>query len=99
MGYTRSALAASSRRNAASTSSQRQGQPQQHLQAEPPPTSREMAQTAFSFVVTHMRDPANGMFHWNVTKQGQLVQPNKVIYGQWFVLYSFRYVCRCVRVL
>lgn len=49
-----------------------------------------MAKTAFEFVVEHMHDPATDLFRWTVTQDGQLLQDNKVIYGQWFVLYSFR---------
>lgn len=53
-------------------------------------SSQQMAKTAFDFVVQHMHDPSTDMFHWYTTRDGQLLQDNKVIYGQWFVLYSFR---------
>lgn len=54
------------------------------------PDSQQMALTAFEFVVKHMHDPSTDMFHWTTTQDGQLLQDNKVIYGQWFVLYAFR---------
>lgn len=62
---------------------------QRTKQRQPSPTSQQMAQTAYEFVVKNMYDRRTGMFHWNVTEDGRVIQNNKVIYGQWFVLYSF----------
>jgi len=81
-GYDTSATA--DRPAAVARLSKRQALQQQHL------TSKQMAKSAYDFVVKHMHDPSSGMFHWNVTQDGQVIQDNKVIYGQWFVLYSFR---------
>lgn len=54
------------------------------------PSSQAMAQSAYSFMVKHMHDPGTDMFHWTVARDGQLLQEDKVIYGQWFVLYALR---------
>jgi hypothetical protein len=71
---------------------QQQQQQQQHLQRQQQQllNSQQMAKTAFDFVVQHMHDPRTDMFHWTTNQDGQLLQDNKVIYGQWFALYAFR---------
>jgi mannose/cellobiose epimerase-like protein (N-acyl-D-glucosamine 2-epimerase family) len=51
-----------------------------------------MAKTAFDFMLQHLHDSKTGMFHWLVTREGQLLQDNKVIYGQWFAIYALRCV-------
>lgn len=49
-----------------------------------------MAQSAHDFLVQHMRGSAGGLWHWNVSRQGQVLQPQQVLYGLFFVLYGFR---------
>lgn len=51
-----------------------------------------MAKTAFDFMLQYLHDPETGMFHFLVTREGQLLQDNKVIYGQWFAIYALRCV-------
>jgi hypothetical protein len=66
---------------------------QQHLQRQQQQqllNSQQMAKTALDFLVKHMHDPRTDMFHWMTHQDGQLLQSNKVIYGQWFALYAFR---------
>lgn len=42
--------------------------------------------------VDHMQDTSNNMWFWNVTRNGSRpVQRNKVIQGQWHVLFAFRW--------
>jgi hypothetical protein len=39
----------------------------------------------------HMQDTSNSLWYWNVTRNGSRpVQRNKVIQGQWHVLFAFR---------
>lgn len=54
------------------------------------PTAGLMAQSAYSFLVQHMRGSSDGLWHWSVTRQGQLLQSQQVLYGLFFILYGFR---------
>lgn len=49
-----------------------------------------MAESAYTFMLQHMHDSSNTLWHWNVSRQGDVLQSRKVLYGQWFVLYAFR---------
>lgn len=54
------------------------------------PTAEVMAQSAHSFLVQHMKGSSDGLWHWNVTREGQLLQSQQVLYGLFFILYGFR---------
>jgi mannose/cellobiose epimerase-like protein (N-acyl-D-glucosamine 2-epimerase family) len=49
-----------------------------------------MAQSAYVFLVDHMRDPADGLWYNSITREGKMADSRKLLYGHWFVLYSFR---------
>lgn len=57
--------------------------------------SQQLSRTAFDFLVQHLLDRRTGMFAWMATREGGVLQDNHVIYGEWFVLYSFRCVWVC----
>lgn len=48
------------------------------------PSSQEMAQSAYEFVVAHMQQPASGFYSWNVSRDGNTTTQNTtVLYAQW----------------
>jgi hypothetical protein len=53
------------------------------------PSPQQMAQSAYKFVVDHMRD-TEGLWFNRVTREGKVSDSSKPLYGQWFVLYGFR---------
>jgi hypothetical protein len=82
---------ASSSSSSSSSSNSRSARPAQvQLPLTALLSSQQMAQLAFEFVLRHMQDGSSGLWNWAVARDGRLLQSNKSIYGQWFVLYAFR---------
>jgi len=48
----------------------------------------EAAKHGYQFLRDHMWDPENGGFFWEVDYQGQVLNPDKITYGQAFGLYA-----------
>lgn len=48
----------------------------------------DAAERGFDFLVSEMRDDDHGGYYWQVERDGEVVRPNKHMYGQSFVLYG-----------
>jgi mannobiose 2-epimerase len=52
------------------------------------PSPKEMADSAYEFLMSNHLDKDSGLFHWMATREGDVFQDNKVLYGQWFAIYA-----------
>jgi hypothetical protein len=56
-------------------------------------STEQLAQSTYGFVVQNMQDATNGLWHWNVSRNGSIgIQRNKVISGQLFAVIGLRSV-------
>ena len=52
------------------------------------PASRAMIAQGVAFLLRHLRDPEWGGYYWIVEADGRVIDDNKVLYGQSFVIYG-----------
>jgi len=48
----------------------------------------DLAKHGFDFIIRYLWDASNGGFYWMVDRKGNVLQDDKILYGQSFALYS-----------